>query len=575
MRIARRTFLASAAAMLAAPAVLRLARADAPQAVLKLHHFMSSVSSAHDKFIVPWARKVQADSGGRIRIDIFPSMQLGGAPPRLFDQARDGDADIVWTAPSLTPGRFPKIEMFDLPFVPSRRALVSSKALQDFAALNLKDEFHEVRPLCFSCTDRGVIHANQPIRTVEDIKDLKIHVPTQRAGEALHLLGAEPVPMPTGQLVLAVNQNVIEGCLDPWHIMPALRLNDILKTHTEFSDTSPSSTTFVLAMNSAAYDRLPRDLKAVIDSNSGQVAAGMAGAMWDIEAASVADGVARGGDAIVTLLPEAVAHWRKLTEPVVEKWVKEMKEQKVDGGKLLASAHTFMTKYASEPEPQPPQPPPQQDMAQQNSAQQNSAQQNSAQQNSAQQQAVAQPPQQALSPQPQAIPQQPPQASLHASPQPAPNVAAKMTPHTNPPPPATAAPSTTASTPSAAAPTAKPVPPQPPQPPTPAPRIAAPSSVPTRVPGAVAKPVPPSALPPKVATPAPAFAPAPPATASVAKPAAAPAFAPAPPAAAPAPSVATIAPATKPAAAPVLVPAPAPVPTLAPKPMPKSLDIPL
>ena len=570
MRIARRTFLASAAAMLAAPAVLRLARADAPQAVLKLHHFMSSVSSAHDKFIVPWARKVQADSGGRIRIDIFPSMQLGGAPPRLFDQARDGDADIVWTAPSLTPGRFPKIEMFDLPFVPSRRALVSSKALQDFAALNLKDEFHEVRPLCFSCTDRGVIHANQPIRTVEDIKDLKIHVPTQRAGEALHLLGAEPVPMPTGQLVLAVNQNVIEGCLDPWHIMPALRLNDILKTHTEFSETSPSSTTFVLAMNSAAYDRLPRDLKAVIDSNSGQVAAGMAGAMWDIEAASVADGVARGGDAIVTLLPEAVAHWRKLTEPVVEKWVKEMKEQKVDGGKLLASAHTFMTKYASEPEPQPPQPPPQQDMAQQNSAQQNSAQQNSAQQ-----QAVAQPPQQALSPQPQAIPQQPPQASLHASPQPAPNVAAKMTPHTNPPPPATAAPSTTASTPSAAAPTAKPVPPQPPQPPTPAPRIAAPSSVPTRVPGAVAKPVPPSALPPKVATPAPAFAPAPPATASVAKPAAAPAFAPAPPAAAPAPSVATIAPATKPAAAPVLVPAPAPVPTLAPKPMPKSLDIPL
>ena len=156
---------------------------------------------------------------------------------------------------------------------------------------------------------------------------------------------------------LAVNQHVIDGCLDPWHLMPALRLNDILKTHTEFSDSSPSSTTFVLAMNSAAYDRLPRDLKAVIDGNSGQVAAGMAGAMWDIEAATVADTVVRGGNSIVTLLPEAVAHWRKLTEPVVEKWLKEMKEQKIDGGKLLASAHTFLVKYANEPEPQPPQPP--------------------------------------------------------------------------------------------------------------------------------------------------------------------------------------------------------------------------
>ncbi|MGA9894831.1 MAG: C4-dicarboxylate ABC transporter substrate-binding protein, partial [Xanthobacteraceae bacterium] len=152
MRIARRTFLASTAAMLAAPAVLRLARADAPQAVLKLHHFMSSVSSAHDKFIVPWARKVQADSGGRIRIDIFPSMQLGGAPADLFDQARDGVVDLAWAQPCNTPGRFPKIEAFELPFLPSRRALVSSKAVEDYARANLADEFREVHPICFSCS---------------------------------------------------------------------------------------------------------------------------------------------------------------------------------------------------------------------------------------------------------------------------------------------------------------------------------------------------------------------------------------------------------------------------------------
>ena len=281
-------------------------------------------------------------------------MQLGGAPARLFDQARDGDVDIVWTAPMLTPGRFPKIEMFDLPFVPSRRALVSSKALADFAAVNLKDEFHEVRPLCFSCTDRGVMHTNQPVRTVEDIKDLKIHARTRWAAEALRQLGAQPVPMPPGQLQMALNAHVIDGCLDPWHLMPALRLNDVLKMHTEFSDTSPGSTTFVLAMNNAAYDRLPRDLKAVIDANSGQAAATLAGTMWDLEAASVADNVVRGGDSIVTLLPEAVAHWRKLTEPVVEKWLKEMKEQKTDGGKLIAAAHSLMLKYVNEPEPQPP-----------------------------------------------------------------------------------------------------------------------------------------------------------------------------------------------------------------------------
>ncbi|MFZ3308398.1 MAG: C4-dicarboxylate ABC transporter substrate-binding protein, partial [Xanthobacteraceae bacterium] len=94
MRVARRTFLTSGLVSLAAtPGVLRLARADNLPIVLKLHHAFSAVSSVHDKFLSPWARKVAADSDGRLQIDLFPSMELGGAPAQLFDQARDGDAD--------------------------------------------------------------------------------------------------------------------------------------------------------------------------------------------------------------------------------------------------------------------------------------------------------------------------------------------------------------------------------------------------------------------------------------------------------------------------------------------------
>jgi len=450
MRAARRTFLASAAAAIAAPAVMRLARADAP-ITLKLHHFQSSVSSGHDKFLAPWARKVETESGGRIRIDIFPSMQLGGAPAQLFDQARDGVVDIAWTVPALTPGRFPKIEMFELPFVPARRALVSSKALQDFAAINLNDEFREVHTLSFSCTDRGVVHANQSVRTIEDVKDLKLHVQTRFAGEAVRVLGAHPVPMPIAQLPLAITQHIVDGCVDPWHMVPPLRLNDLLKTHTEFSDFSLSTTTFVLAMNKPVYDRLPRELKAVIDNNSGQFAAGMAGAMWDVQAAAVADMVVERGDVIVTLLPEAVAHWRKATEPVVDIWLKEMKEQKVDGGKLLAGVRTLLMKYANEPEPQAAQtPPPEQEVVTQ--------------------------------PQPQSQPQLP-QAKADTSPMPK-----AVGPAASPP-----------------APVAKPAPPSPPAPHTataaPAPTAPPPAATPTSAPP-VAKPIP--ASPPVAATPPPA-----------------------------------------------------------------------
>ncbi len=355
--LGRRTFLAATMASLAAPAIVRAARGDAPQFRLKLHHALSSVSSGHDRFLAPWARKIEAQAGGRIRIDIFPSMQLGGQPAQLFDQARDGIADIVWAVPSQTPGRFAKIELFELPFVPSRRALVSSKAIEDFSAANLKDEFREVHPICFSCADRGVVHANRPVRTVADIKGLRLHVQTRFAGEAVQALGARAVPMPSAQLPVAIAEHVVDGCVDPWDMAPALKLGELLKAHTDFAESSLSTRTFVLAMNKTAYDRLPVDLKTVINDNSGQLAAGMAGAMWDLQAAAVADEVSRRGDPIITLMPDAVTHWRKATAPVIETWLKRMKERKIDGGKLLASARSLLTKYANEPEPQPPQPP--------------------------------------------------------------------------------------------------------------------------------------------------------------------------------------------------------------------------
>ncbi len=106
------------------------------------------------------------------------------------------------------------------------------------ATANLKDEFREVHPLCFSCADRGVLHANRPVRTIEEIKGLRLHVQTRFAADAVHALGARAVPMPMAQLPMAISQHVIDGCIDPWDMVPALKLHDLLKTHTDFADSS-------------------------------------------------------------------------------------------------------------------------------------------------------------------------------------------------------------------------------------------------------------------------------------------------------------------------------------------------
>jgi TRAP-type C4-dicarboxylate transport system substrate-binding protein len=355
MRWTRRTFITSTLVSLATPGVLRLARADAPQLTLKLHHSFSAVSAVHAKFLAPWARKVEADSGGRLRIDLFPSMQLGGAPAHLFEQARDGVADIVWAVPGATPGRFPKSEAFELPFVLSHRALVNSKAIEDFAADNLQDEFREFRPLCFSCRDHGVLHTARAIKSIGDIKGLRLHVPNRLAGESVRALGAQGVSVPTPQVPMAISARAIDGCLDPWDVVPGLRLNDSLKNHTDFAEQALSTATFVLAMSRPAYDRLPRDLQTAIDNNSGQAAATMAGAMWDLEAKAVAGAARDRGESVVVMSGEEAARWREATEPVIAAWQKQMKERKVDGDKLLADVHSSLAKYAEEPEPEPPE----------------------------------------------------------------------------------------------------------------------------------------------------------------------------------------------------------------------------
>src|SRR5262245_58557351 len=139
MTVSRRGFLTSAGAALAAPAIAGPAFAQA-QTTLRLHHFLPPVSNAHVKMLVPWTKMIEQDSGGRLKIDIFPSMQLGGTPPQLYDQARDGVVDIVWTLPGSTAGRFPSTEVFELPFVGARRGIVNARASQEFADANLAKE---------------------------------------------------------------------------------------------------------------------------------------------------------------------------------------------------------------------------------------------------------------------------------------------------------------------------------------------------------------------------------------------------------------------------------------------------
>jgi TRAP-type transport system periplasmic protein len=346
MGMNRRHLMLGAGATLAAPAVITTARGQTA-VTLKLHHFLPPVSNGHAKMLAPWAKKVEADSAGKIKIDIYPSMQLGGTPPQLYDQARDGVADIVWTLPGSTPGRFPTTEVFELPFLCAEQGIVNAKAAQEFANTHLKDEVKDVKLLSYWAHDGGHIHANKQVRTMDDLKGMKIRNPTRLAGEALKALGATSVGMPVPQVPESLAQRVIDGAVVPWEVVPAVKVHELVKFHTEIKG-SPTlyAASFFLAMNKAKFDGLSPDLQAIIDKNSGMAFAELAGNMWDAEAVRVRALVAQRGNTITVLDAAEKARWAKACEPVTAAWIEQVKAKNLDGAKLIEAARALVAKHA-------------------------------------------------------------------------------------------------------------------------------------------------------------------------------------------------------------------------------------
>jgi TRAP-type C4-dicarboxylate transport system substrate-binding protein len=339
----RRRFLAFAASAVAAPAVLRPSRASAAEQMLRLHHFLPPVSNAHANVLTPWAKKIETESQGAIRIRIYPSMQLGGAPPQLFDQACDGVADIVWTLPGYTAGRFPKLETFELPFVATRSGVINSKAVQDFAVQHAQDELREVHLLFAWANDHGVIHATKPIHKQEDLQGRKIRFPTRLVGEALKALGAGAVGMPVPQIPESLAQRVIDGAVVPWEVMPALKLHELVGHHTEFPHAPTFYTSIhVLVMNKARYDGMPAELRQVLDANSGLEPSALAGAAWDKAGAAARQKAQDRGNEVFTLPDDEVARWRQATQPVTDAWV----AARPDGAQLLDAARALIARHA-------------------------------------------------------------------------------------------------------------------------------------------------------------------------------------------------------------------------------------
>ena len=341
MRTVRPVMLAVAAAL-----ALGATPARAQEVVLKLHHFLPPQATIQALVFNPWCEKVGRESGGRIKCQIYPAMQLGGTPPQLFDQAKDGVADIIWTVPTYQAGRFQKAEVFELPFM-AKNAETGSPALYEYVQKNALDEFRGVKVLAMYLHDGALLHfAKQPVKTMEDLKGLKVRGPTRIGAKVLTALGATPVQMPLPQVPESVAKGVIDGAMVPWEGVPPIKLQEIAKYHTDTAAGAPrmSNTIFVIAMNEAKYASLPPDLKKVIDANTGLEWSKQIGRAFDSTTEPAKKMAAAVGGVFDTLTPAEYDRWVKQTEGVNREWIGEVGAKGGNGQALLDDARALIRK---------------------------------------------------------------------------------------------------------------------------------------------------------------------------------------------------------------------------------------
>jgi TRAP-type transport system periplasmic protein len=194
----------------------------------------------------------------------------------------------------------------------------------------------------------GVIHtAEKPVKSVADMRGLKMRAPTRQVNKMLASLGATPVGMPLPQIPDALSKGTIQGCVIPWEVVPSVKVHELTKYHAEFDPAGGAlyTTTFVMAMNKAKYASLPPDLKKIIDKNSGIETSGWLGKTQQAGDAAGRKAAVDHGNTIFTVPAAEAQEFRRRSRSIEVEWVEDMSKRGFDGRKLLDTARALIDKH--------------------------------------------------------------------------------------------------------------------------------------------------------------------------------------------------------------------------------------
>ena len=320
----------------------------AQEITLKLHHFLSAKAPAQTQMLEPWAKRVEENSGGKVKIEIYPAMTLGGRPPELVQQVRDGVVDLVWTVNGYTPGLFPRSEVFELPGVFVNDPAATNIAMRRMYDSDLAEEYQGLEVMFLHVHAGNGIHmTTKEVRSPADLAGAKMRIPTRTGAWVIEALGAVPVAMPVPELPQALAKGVVDGAFIPWEIIPPLKIYEQTDFQIEGANAERFGTAvFQVSMNKATWDGLPDDVKQAFRDASGEDWLRELGSVWRASD-DVGIGIAvDNGNTHIVLSDDETAAFREVMASVVDRWVGEVTGAGIDGAALVEKARTLTAEAA-------------------------------------------------------------------------------------------------------------------------------------------------------------------------------------------------------------------------------------
>lgn len=296
----------------------------------------------HRLMLEPLKKELEEKSKGRIKVTIHPGGALAAAPAH-YENVVAGAFDIGWTLQGYTPGRFPLTGVVELPFLWSSAQDATGVFWQMFQELPpLQNEYRDVKVLAIWTHDLGQLYTtSKPVRTLEDLRGLKIRAPGPVQVSMLRALGAVPVTMPAGEIYDALERGVVDGLVIGLSAIKGFRLDQVVK-HATLANSYVA--TMIVAMNQQSYKKLSAEDRALLDSLTGKRMAMLGAKNYDDEAASGLEALKKAKASIYQLSPSEMEKWKQSTAPVSKEWVKEMDSKGLPGKQAYDKMQSLMGK---------------------------------------------------------------------------------------------------------------------------------------------------------------------------------------------------------------------------------------